>query len=409
MKIINISLQYLTLASAALSSASWANVEHTFDFGARARYTDIEVADNKGKAASLLLRASLESRWTDSFSSLLEIDAAETWFQDEHRDGLRFNNKPRVPDVPGNEVNQAFLQWDGRQLSVTAGRQRIELANQRFISSVSFWQNDQTYDALRSTYNFLSASSAQYIYIDNVNRFWGDDAEDYLRPSDVNFAALDGIRPAGARGDHAQNTHLAHLELKEWDYSQWLAWYYSIENETFDPHSNDTAGIGYRFNYKGNNLKYIVEADIAQQERTAFEKNSMSYYRLEAGIEIQSTEFMLSQESLGSDNGVAFIAPLGSINDFQGWADVFFNTPANGLVDTRLQIDWRFNPFRIDLRYHNFQAAEGGEDYGTELDIDVLWKPAKKQQLLLRLSDFNSDTDSLEDNVSLSLTWSYNI
>lgn len=392
-----------------MSTYATAGIEHEFEFAARTRYTDITVDDEDGRAASLLLRASLSSSWTNSFSTLLEYDNVETWFQDEHSDGLRFNHAPLVPDVPGDEINQAFAQWRGRQLELTLGRQRIELANQRFVGSVAFWQNDQTYDALRSNYHFLTASTAQYIYIENVNRFWGEDAGTRLRDSDSIYGVSNGIRPAAARGDHEQDTHLLHLELKEWDYSQWLAWYYNIENDTANALSNDTFGFGYRFNYKADILKYMLEADVAQQDRTAFANNSINYYRIEAGLGLQSLQVLLSQENLGSDNGIPFITPLGSINDFQGWADVFFITPEQGVVDTRLQIDWRFNPFRIDARYHLFKTSEGSEDYGKEFDVDVIWKPAREQKVILRLSDFNSDNPDYDDNISMSLTWSYNL
>ncbi len=383
--------------------------EHETDIGLRARYTDVSEGDTEGRAASLLLRLDWEAQWSPNWSTLLEYDFAETWFQDEHRDGLRFNNKPLVPDVPGDEINQAFVNWRSGQWQVRVGRQRIELANQRFVSSVSFWQNDQTYDALRLRYAFLSNTSLQYIHINNVNRFWGEDAGTSLRRSDINYDALGGIRPAPARGDHEHGTHLLHLEIKEWDYSQILAWHYDIENETAAPLSNTTSGLGYRFDYKASTLKYMIQADLAIQEREALGNNSIPYHRIEAGVGYDSLEIHLSQESLGSDEGAAFIAPLGSVNDFQGWADVFFITPADGVVDNRLQIDWRFNPFRLDARYHTFESSETGESFGKEFDVDFIWKPTDEQNVMLRLSDFRADSERFDDYKSLSLSWSYNL
>ncbi len=400
---------FFALSTLLFTAEGYALGEHEFDLGLRGRYTDVSEAENNGRAASLLVRLDWEAKWNPQLSTLVEFDSAETWFQDEHRDGLRFNNEPLVPDVPGDEINQAFLQWRSGQWQTRIGRQRIELANQRFIGSVSFWQNDQTYDALRLRYAFLSNTNLQYIYIDNVNRFWGEDAGTRLRPSDINFDALMGIRPAPTLGDHEQDTHLLHLEIKEWDYSQVLAWHYDIENKTAAILSNTTSGIGYRFNHKASTIKYMLEADIAMQERDPLGDNSIPYHRLEVGLGFDSLELHLSQENLGSDNGASFITPLGSIVDFQGWADAFFITPPDGVVDKRLQLDWRFNPFRLDARYHFFESYETGDDFGTELDIDLTWKATDDQTLILRLSNFENNSVRFEDYKSLSLTWSYNL
>lgn len=406
---------FFFLATTALSAPSsvlafnLGNDTHEFELGLRPRYAEVKENGEDGRAASLLMRFSLSSTWTRNFSTLLEYDNIESGFEDEHRDGQRFNGKPLIPDSPGDEINQALLRWQGRQLDVVLGRQRIELANQRFVGSVSYWQNDQTYDALRAKYQLLTMSSAQYIYIGNVNTYWGEDAGYFLSPDDVIYEANDGIRPAAARGDQAHKSHLLHLEFREWDYSQLLAWYYQFENETTPRLSNNTFGVGYRFNYKADVLKYIVEADIAHQELTEFSASNIPYYRLEAGIGFQSVELMLNQEYLGSDQNQGFITPLGSNNDFQGWADMFFWTPDDGVVDTHLQVDWRFNPFRVDARYHFFRAAEGGEDYGEEFDVDFIWKLSRKNKISLRFADFRSDNPDFEDRRSASLSWTYNM
>lgn len=401
---LSIKTPYLLYALLVLPSLNtWAEADHNFDIGARARYSTVDESDREGRAASLLLRFSWQADWLDSLSSTLEYDLVETWLQDKHSDGLRFNGEPRIPDAPGDEINQAFLRWLMEQWEFSVGRQRIELANQRFIGSVAFWQNDQSYDALRVQYNFLSMSTGQYIYIDNTNRFWGEDAGSRLENGD--------IRPAELLGDHAHNTHLAHLEFKEWDYSELLAWYYSMENETANAQSNDTLGLGYRFNYKMDNYKYKFEADIARQKRQSGGQNhSNPYYRIAAGIGRGSAEISFNQEMLDSNqDGIAFITPLGSINDFQGWADVFFLTPPTGMLDTHLKIDWRFNPFRLDLRFHDYRATVNNQKYGTAVDVDFIWKPKKAHLALLRISDFQSKGDAFENESGASVSWTYNL
>lgn len=408
LKPAHISLVSLLVISPILSAASLSD-KHEFEVGLRPRYVEVTDDNQDGRAASLLIRASLTSEWTRKFSTTLEYDFVETRFEDEHSDGVRFNGEPLVADVPGAEINQASVHWQGRQLDLILGRQSIELANQRFVGSASYWQNDQTYDALRVKYQFLTMSSAQYIYIGNANTYLGDDAGFWLTSEDSLYGVNDGVRPPALRGDQDHNSHLLHVEFKEWDYSQILAWYYSFKNETAPQLSNDTVGVGYRFNYKADTLKYIIEADLAHQELTDFRDNNIPYYRLEAGLGFQSLQLMASQEYLGSDQGWGFLTPLASLNDFQGWADEFLYTPDEGIVDTRLQIDWRFNPLRVDARYHFFRAAEGGADYGEEFDLDFIWKLTRKNKVSLRFADFRSDHPDFEDRKSASLSWTYNL
>lgn len=400
---------FLTLLSIPFTSTAFGEAKHAFELGLRPRYAEATEENQDGRSASLLIRSSLNSRWNRKFSTQLEYDYVETWFENEHSDGVRFNGEPLIADVPGGEINQALLHWSGRQLDIFAGRQRIDLANQRFMGSAAYWQNDQTFDAFRAKYQFLSMSSVQYIYLANANTYLGDDAGYWLTPDDTLYGVRDGVRPPGLRGDQRHNSHLLHLEFKEWDYSQVLLWYYRFENETAPERSNNTLGAGYRFSCKADTLKYIVEADLAQQELTDFRDNSIPYYRLEAGVGIQSLQVLLSQEYLGSDQDWGFITPLGSVNDFQGWAHVFLYTPDEGIVDTRVQFDWRFNPFRVDARYHLFEAAQGGAAYGKEFDLDLIWKLARKHKLSLRFADFKSDYPNLEDRQTLSLTWTYNL
>ncbi|MYJ96043.1 MAG: hypothetical protein F4053_10785, partial [Proteobacteria bacterium] len=88
---------------------------------------------------------------------------------------------PIIADPDGGDLNQAFLKYAGEGLTVTAGRQRINLGTQRFVGGVAFRQNEQTYDALRVQ---LSRGDAMldYSYVNNINRIFGPG--DGLQPGD---------------------------------------------------------------------------------------------------------------------------------------------------------------------------------------------------------------------------------
>lgn len=387
-----------------------ADPEHHAEIGARVRYTQVKEGERDGRATSIKIRAALDSRWTQLYSTLLEVDGVATGLQDSHSDGVRFNGKPIIPDVPGAEINQAWLRWQSGQWQFTGGRQRLEWDNQRFLGSVDSWQNDQTFDAIAAGYRFLFQSRLRYAYIGNVNRPWGDDADESLEHSSSLYDAWDGVRPPAWWGDHRHNTHLLQAEFREWDYLSALVHYQHIDNRDLPSDSNNTLGAGLRFKFKPGNIKYLTEFDAALQQRTQLSDSPTThYYRLQAGLEWRSAEFSLQQEVLSSSDNIAFITPLGSNDKFQGWAEVFYRTPNGGIVDTRAQLDWRIHPWRIDLRYHQFDSEASGDALGSEVDLDLIFRITKKQTLWLRLADFNADHPGEEDVSRATVNWSYGL
>ena len=53
-----------------------------------------------------------------------------------------------VADPENIELNRAQFQYKTKALTVTGGRQRINIDDQRFVGSVGWRQNEQTFDAL---------------------------------------------------------------------------------------------------------------------------------------------------------------------------------------------------------------------------------------------------------------------
>ena len=63
------------------------------------------------------------------------------------RNGI--TDRPVVADPTGTDVNQALILYRGIDSTlIRAGRQRINLDNQRFVGAVGWRQNDQTYDGI---------------------------------------------------------------------------------------------------------------------------------------------------------------------------------------------------------------------------------------------------------------------
>lgn len=395
-----------SLLGLALSPSVMALGDHHLDWSGRSRYAYVDTESN-GQAASLLLRATLDSSWCSILKSELEIDHVATALKEDHSDGVRLNDQPLIPDPPSTEVNQAWVAVDLDELFFTLGRQRINLDNQRFVGGNAFWQNEQTFDAFASRLKISSNSQLAYTYIANANRIYGDEADKNNTGSEPVYGSPDW-RPAGLLGDHEHRSHLARLEWNEWDYTRVVAYGYRIDNRDMPSVSSNTLGASYSLNYKQDAIKYRVQIEAARQNRFELDVEGLAYYALDLGVGVGTYEFSGRYEMLDAKEGAAFVTPLGSNHDFEGWADEIENTPATGVRDFSLALLWRASPLRIETAYHFFSQAQGDADIGREWDLDFVYKPARKHAISLRFAQFEPDDDSHSVR-KVFLDYSYNL
>jgi hypothetical protein len=111
------------------------------------------------------------------------------------------------------------------------------------------------------------------------------------------------------------------------------------------------------------------------------------YYTLELGATIKPFNWGAGYEVLGSDNGSGFKTPLATLHAFNGWADVFLNTPGRefgapagvaGLQDLYVFIGVTL-PYEIPFRViaHQYRSDSGHADYGKELNAVISKKFGK--------------------------------
>ncbi|MFW2374814.1 MAG: hypothetical protein ACN4GM_16945 [Gammaproteobacteria bacterium] len=384
---------------------------HQFDAGFRPRIAYVEGDNEDGRAASLLIRLRASSEWSEQFSTVLEMDYVELGWEDEFSNGEHFNDNPVIPDTGGFDLNQALLIYSPtNSIQLSIGREAVNLGNERFVGSNSFWQNEQTLDMTGFKYSFGAASYFSYRYIDNANRINGDDADKYLSPSDANFSQNNGLRPARFLGDHDHNSHLLFAEFKEWDYSLVQAYYYDMDIKDAPAVSNRTLGLRYEFKGRTGNKRSLAHAEFALQDRPEIDKGALiPYYNIGAGLGYRSHEVSLNYEQLGENDGISFTTPLASLHDHNGWADKFLIIPAAGLQDTSLRYIWRKSPWKIDTRYHVFTSAENSASLGRELDVDLSVKFGRRSTLLLRYADFSSSDDAYASERRVFLQYLYNL
>lgn len=324
-----------------------------FSLDSRLRYELVD-QDNQLKNAdawTLRLRPSLETGSWHGLSAFVQGEG--TVEINDHFNSTRNaeTNYSTVPDPQNLQLNQAYLKYAySPKFDLSIGRQAINLDNQRFVGSVAWRQNDQTFDAISLNIKPCKEFGLYYAYIDQVNTIFG--SED-VKPKFV--AAQDG----------KQNSQI-HLIQAKMNYNPLLnatLYGYLMDFEDLSAWSNQTYGL--RLTGKKNNFRYVAE--YAKQSEYAEQpiNYDADYYELELGYSITDQgsalgEITLGYEVLGSDDGkIAFQTPLATKHKFNGWADLFLTTPVNGLTD--LYISSSFNVFgkgKLGTELHQYRSDE---------------------------------------------------
>lgn len=269
---------------------------------------------------------------------------------------------PVIADPDATELNRAQATFTGiEKTPVTIGRQLYNMGNQRFVGAVDFRQNQQTFDAARLSSTYVSGLSVDYLYISRVHRVFGDDHP--LGEFDSDSHVLAATYDAKKLGKLSGYGLLLDLEEAPALSSQTFGVRYENAH-VFNADAGAKAGVA---------LEYAAQRDYAANPFDYSE----DYLHGEVFAALAETTFRFGYEQLGGDGAIGFATPLATLHKFQGFADVFLTTPANGIEDLygTLQFDWKKGPFGLGLNffatYHDFKAENGGVDLGEEIDAGV--------------------------------------
>ena len=140
----------------------------------------------------------------------------------------------------------------------------------------------------------------------------------------------------------------------------------------------DTYGLSFEGAGGGESLRWLYSLRVATQDaRTILGDFSADHWFAEGGIALPLVTIRLGYEVLGSDDGrYGFSTPLATLHKFNGWADMFSQTPTQGLKDAYLSVGGKVKQASWTVIYHDFEADEDSglvKDFGRELDLQLLW------------------------------------
>ncbi len=368
----NINKSIFIVASIATLSLAPPNAAFAEDYGKltideRYRYETVEqdALSKKARASTLRTRIGYLSPTFHWFRFGVEAENIAEIGGADFNNTLNGNTlRPVVADVRSTEINQAYLEFfTGTDTQILGGRYRKNIDNQRFVGSVGWRQNDQTFDGVTITTTLFPDTEIFYGYVGKVNRIFSD---------------------RSLVGDPASNIHIANAKFnKVIPKSTITSYAYLIDVRELDGLSSASYGVNLVGAIPLNEaLKFSYRFEYAFQEDFGDNPASFDadYYHIAPALSSRGLKLTAGYEVLGSDNGLnAFQTPLATLHKFNGFADVFLNTPATGLRDYYIDATYKvsgltgpldlFNGLLLKAQYHDFQSDEGSIDYGTEIDF----------------------------------------
>lgn len=350
----------------------------TFDpiVEARLRYEAVDQPATDADAVTARLRAGFELRHAASHLSVL-AEAEGTLAIGDHYNAFPFalpgssQRRPAystVPDAESIDLNRLQLQYKTKAVTLTVGRQRINLDDQRFVGSVGWRQNEQTFDAVRGE-AMLGPVSLDATYALQQNTVFGSEAGP-RRAIDGDFVFL------GAGAKLGPVTAKAFSYLLDYD----EAFAFANSSKTFGVRVSGSFPLS-KVVKLGVTASYARQSDLGSNPADY----SADYLLGEASLGMMGFTLAGGYEQLGADKaaGKAFQTPLATLHKFNGWADLFLTTPAGGLRDTYLTLAKVFPRVKAlpglnaAVSYHGFDSDVGGIDYGSEWDASLGFRLGK--------------------------------
>jgi len=340
----------------------------------RARYENVDVEDSgKMEANAYTVRATLglDAKLFNVEGLSMKVDGTTV----QTIGGTRYDNNPSaifgdnryevVADPEQTRFTQAYLQYKYGATTAKAGRQIVNLDNQRFIGSVDWRQMMQSLDALTVTNTSVAGLTLTGAYVYGYATVFDEPTWD--------------SKSVILNGSYKVN-----------DMVKVTAYDYMISSEKA-AYGSDTIGLALTGDVPAAGAKINYRAEYAKQGDASFKtvgtakaQNDAYYYNLEALANISGVLAGVGYEMLSGgetnaagtsiiDGKTAFSTPLATLHKFNGWADKFLTTPAGGLCDASATLGYTAPGLgKAMIVYHDFEtdkAMAGKSDLGTEWDM----------------------------------------
>lgn len=361
----------------------------------RGRYEHVDqkktaVLTEQANAYTVRTRLGWETASWNGFKGLIEFEDVRALGAEDYAvnvpgattpplNGVSKAKYPVVNDPEVTELNRLQLAWTvNPALTVTGGRQRILIDDQRFIGNVGWRQDEQTFDAVRLDAAY-GRFKAFYAYVTQVNRILGEER------------------------DWDSDSHLFQLTYSAAEALRLQGFVYALD------FSNSAANSSVTWGAKASGKTWVglfqVAYNATYARQSEYRENTLPYDLDYWGVDVAGTfdiyTAKVSYESLEGNGVRGFTTPLATTHAFQGWSDAFVmplggnKSFVDGIEDLNFSLNvkprfkWTYL-FNIDLlvRYHDFDAERTGADLGREWNAQATAAINPKLSIAIKYADF---------------------
>jgi hypothetical protein len=389
-----------TLAPAGVAQAEGIVLKPIGEARLRYEQVDQDGLPADAEALTLRVRAGVEAK-AGNWSALVE-GQGNLAIVDDYFDGLHgAATRPLVGDPDNIALTRAQIRYASPVVALTAGRQRLGFDDERFVGSVGFRQNGQSFDAVRAEITPIKGVKADLAYAWSVRTIWGIDGAGPRQQAvsgDNFFGNLSAQTPIGKLSTFAYLVDQDEAAMQG----------YRLSSQSYGARLDGTQTLG--------KAKIAYQLSYARQSDWHRNPNNYAadYYLADVVIDFGGPRVGVGYEILGADNGAAltsFQTPLATGFKFQGWADKYLTTPPDGVRDLYASAGWGWKavgPLKaltLQAVYHDYRSDRASRSYGDEINLLASAKLGKVTAAA-RYAHYSADTFATDTNKFwLQLDW----
>ncbi|MDR6832551.1 MULTISPECIES: hypothetical protein [unclassified Sphingopyxis] len=354
----------LALAPAGVAHAEEVALAPLGEARLRHETVDQDGLPEDASALTLRVRAGVEAK-AGRWSALVE-GQGNLGVVDDYFDGLQgVATRPLIADPENIALARAQVRYASPAFAVTAGRQRLGFDDERFVGSVGFRQNGQSFDAVRAEITPAKGVKAEVAYAWSVRTIWGIDgagARQRAVSGDNLFANLSARTPAGKVAVFAYMVDQDEAAMQA----------FRLSSQSYGVRLDGSQPLG----------KAKVAWQLSYARQSDWHRNpndyAADYWLADVAVDFGGPRVGVGYEILGADDGAAltsFQTPLATGFKFQGWADKFLITPPDGVRDLYASAGWGWKTagllkgVTLQAVYHDYRSDRTSRSYGDEIDL----------------------------------------
>ncbi|MBW8708362.1 MAG: hypothetical protein JF627_03720 [Alphaproteobacteria bacterium] len=388
----------------------------------RARYEAVDDAGKTvtGKAGTLRARLGYETGVWNGLS--VQADFDQIWTIGSGGYNSTRNGKtsyPVVADPSMTALNRLQLTYASDfDTKFILGRQRLLIGNQRFVGNAGWRQHEQTFDALSAVNTSIQGLTLTYAWLYRVNRVNGPDI-----PVPSNTAAA----ATGQANYFKSSSHVLDgvyvgvpgLRLEGYAFLLDLAapGYATLPAQQLATARLSTSTLGIRGDYAfpiADGVAAKITGEFAHQSKYANNPLaiSLNYWLGEGSVTWQGLTGLVGYEVLEGNGTIGFATPLATLHAFNGWADMFLATPANGLKDLYSKATYALPADFIGAKslnsaivYHDYRTDALGQGIGTEWDLQAELTLDSQLSLMAKYANYAGSGAAFGGFADKSIFW----